>query len=597
MVEEKLLQFFPHEKVREEQDRLIGDLHSFLQGNDKTMLFQGDAGLGKESAVASQVLLHANEFDKIVYLIPKDTGKINIEKELQLIGTKGNPIDYVVLYSKERLCNLFNETKKDFKEKIEAQDLCKVMKKECPFFKDGVCAYYNCIEHALIAKIVVCDYNYVLSPLIRPFFWDKVKDGKVLLVINEIHNAPERALESMQRKLSSHTLNKAVVEGKVFLPAKSETAKFLHLLELKMNNLVLRKKVEMQKAVRADFTPQSELFFNELFSKEDLRQSKNLIKIGERIAKQKAEKKIGVVSYIERLGRFMSFWDRTKPFDYYLYYLEKYGVKGKEGYLVCIACLNPYPLIKAPFTDANKLILYSATCYPERYLKMFVLKKFGAVFIPPPYKSPLLKNRKDFFYFDGKLTKKFREDNKYLSKTANEVNELLLKAEPPIVVWAVSPLWKRIKPLFETKFDFLEEPQNMAQKDKKEFIEKITNAKYIALSPYGSFAQSIDLSGIKTTIMLGVPDPLLDLVNRKRIDYFKKRFLRRFGIGAKFAAFLIISRLPAIEKSVQAMSRPLRKETDSVTGYWIDKRWVREQRFIQGVHKGIAHRIDEMFNP
>lgn len=601
---------FPYRKIRKDQDRLINDLAKFFKSKDRTMIFQGDCGLGKETAIASQIARVQDQFDHIIYLIPTDTGKINIKKELDLVNKKfpKNKIDYVILNNKKFLCNLLNEKRKELKEKTDAYELCGLMKSKCEYKNADECDYYNLMDSIGDKKVIIADFNYVFSPFVRARTFKKIfKKKKILLIVNEIHELPERIFDLFSNKLSFDIfgLVKRELNGELFL-AKDRKAfkqKFrtrgrlideINKFENRMDRLVIENVHKLNRSRTNGELGKAEVYSSDFATKQQEKLMKDLIKTGQRIAEWKLNRKIGVNSHTRKLGQFMEGWLFSRNYDAYLYYLEEYKIRGKTKHKIGYYCLNPFPSVMKPFGDSKKIILYSGTCYPERYEKIFGLEAFGKIMNPDPYKSSLLQNRYDLFFMDGKLTKEVRDSPK-LKKSADELQQLIERCEKPLGIYATTPLWAKFKPLLQlARFEILEEQMGMDQKEKRKFINAIKKYDIIYMSPFGSFAKSIDISSLKSCIMLGIPDTKLDLITLRKIDYFKERFLKSDGVGAKFMAFYIISRLPAIEKAVQAMSRGIRKERDKLTAYWFDQRWVREQKYIPGRHKQSITKIKDL---
>lgn len=278
----------------------------------------------------------------------------------------------------------------------------------------------------------------------------------------------------------------------------------------------------------------------------------------------------------------------TKDLDYYVSYLEK---EAEKKYKIGIACMNPYPLIKEPFDKAEKIIMYSGTLYPDRYLRLFMLGKFGEVFVPEPYKAEYMKNRTDIFYSDGKLIKTIRDTAK-IRKSARELEEVIKNVPKPCAIFAVRPLWSKMKEHLNLRgYKVIEE---QTEDDKRKLLKNLKKADILVLSPYGSFKQSLDMSFLKTIVILGICDPMLDLITRKTLEYYKGKFLKDKGIKSNWVAYELICRLPAIEKSLQAVGRGIRGEKDKLLAIWFDERWIKQSRFVTSVNKKNIKRLPDL---
>lgn len=588
--------YFSYPKVREEQDRFVEEMDGFLSGDNKIMLLQGDTGLGKEVGIASQIAKHRRKFDHVIYCIPTDLGKINIEKELKLIQRQnpGMNFSFVTLYNKETMCSLIKSLQKKYKkEKINIYDLCD--KRGCKIYRDGECEYYKLREKIKNYKIILCDYNYVFNPYIRRTVFKEVfKNKKILLIINECHELPERVKDQFSSKIGSNIFEQCIneLEGTHLKKKHKEKFKrdfrgikdvvsFLKKQKKHMRSLIIRKNGEFIKTVdnKIEMTAKNIIV--------NLKIGDRLINLGRDIIKWKLRNKVGASSHIATLGRFIQGAGFGKDFDYYLFYIEK---KKENKYGLGMACLNPYPMIKEPFEKINKLIMYSGTMYPERYMRLFFLSKFGEVFLPNPYKSAALKNRTDLFYKDGKLDKKTRESAS-IKKSAKELEQILKKIPKPCAVFSVMALWRRMRDHINLgRLKVVEE----GSKNKREFLKKILKSDVTVLTPYGSFTKSIDMSQLASCVVLGMPDPLLDLVTTKTIDYYKIRFVREAGIHAQSVSYRIICRLPAIEKSLQSVGRGIRTPKDRLLAIFFDQRWPQYSKFVHGSNKKEFKRINKL---
>lgn len=588
--------YFVYPYVRKDQNRMIEDLDEFLSSRIKIALIKGDTGLGKEAAIASQIAKHRRDFDYIIHLIPTDMGKINIEKELKLIREKfsGLGLNITVLHNKESMCPLYKEVKdsKKFQEKnIDVYDLCRP--EECK--KKNVCDYYDNMHKIKQSKVILCDYNYVFDPYIRKYTFEDIFDKKkVLLLINEVHELPDRITSQFSFNISTFLFRLVIAELNGLNLNKRDQKKFLnHFKGLKnavgyvqeveksVKSMILRRHDEFNLTVDNKIELNPERLFD------DTRRTNKLIRLGQEITKWKIDNNIGTISHTKVLGKFLNQLRFTRELDYYFFYLEK---NSGDKYRIGGACMNPYPLIKEPFEKAKKIILYSGTMYPDRYIRLFMLGKFGEVFVPEPYKAEYMKNRTDFFYSDGKLIKSMRDSNK-LKKSAKELSEVIKNLPKPCAIFTVRPLWEKMKPYIKLRGRVAEETRDI---DKRKFFSEIKKANISILSPYGSFKQSIDMSFLKSIVILGICDPMLDLVTRKTLEYYKEKFLKDKGIKADWVSYELICRLPAIEKSLQAAGRGIRKESDKLLTIWFDERWIKQSRFILNENKKNFLKLPEL---
>jgi len=106
-------------------------------------IIAADPGIGKEACMTSQALQALDDgiFDVVIFVIPTDSGKINIQKELDAVEHTRKVIK---INSKEALCLWMKQKDDEQINTIEGEKcaflLCKVMGHKCEF-RDNGCLY------------------------------------------------------------------------------------------------------------------------------------------------------------------------------------------------------------------------------------------------------------------------------------------------------------------------------------------------------------------------------------------------------------------------------------------------------------------------
>ena len=597
---EQIFKYFPYREIRKGQDKLMEDVYNFLRNkNQRTMLFCGECGLGKEVAISTQIVGMLkdpkSDIDTVVWLVPTDSGKINISKELGKIRGAPEPL---ILYNKNRLCQLTETVKTQ--EQASAYDICSYLGNKCP--KKDSCKYYKQMEKIKDAKIIVCDYNYFLEGFIRKRLFSFLKNKKVLFIINEVHLLPKRCQEVMTDEMSMSTVENAIKELNEFSKQNRQYGlikdgynnerEFLKTVQQKIQNLLYRNKTEIDRDKAATDSDSGKAIVPFFLNESDYDNAMSLFKLKRKIIDWKVNNDIGYSSWVEKVANFISRAWRNKNYPFYLYYIGEHKTKRKVKSCIGFVSLDPYPIMKSAFSHATKMILYSGTIYPERYTKMLRLYKFGEVFTPDVYLSPFLENRKDIFYKDGVLDLNGRKNEKVIAKSSHDLQIFLKKSEKPIGIIATRPLWDKIKPHLSINGKRLFEDTG-GQEDLNEWLEKAKNYDIIYYSPFGRVSNSVDMSFLKTVILLGVPVQRMDAITREQINYLKKRLKPLKGEEAFWVALRIISILPACERAIQSVMRGLRTPKDRLTTIFFDKRWVTEQyhKFIHSQTKEIMLKI------
>jgi len=575
------------ETPRRGQDKLCLDLHTFLRSDNKVFLFQGDTGLGKERAVASQAVTAIEDgiTEKVFWLVPMDTSKINVKKELDAINAPNKKV--LVLHNKDKLCNIKDKISQE--PDFSINDIPEKLHKEM-HEKFGIgCPYYDQLDAIPESNIIVSDYNYVIDTFIMNRVL-KIKNENNVVIFNEVHMLPDRARDVISQSISSNEIEFAIKEIEEFeKKTKREFPSikaFLGSLRFRIEHLYERNKtnIESDKFLGGSSEGKSKIAWNEILEEMEEELVPVLESLGTDIIKWKIENKIGARSWCFIISRFLSNVYFNKDYRYVVYFVgEKLTEEKKERRVVVgYQCLDPYPILKSTLERFSKIILYSATLYPDRYIRLFRLNKFGKTINPEKYGSPFpAENRKDLFYEDSQLTKADRDKPEVIQKVSDELNQMIPLLQKPMLIFSVHPLFNKIYPNLKLNgFKILKEISGTRQEKRKEFMEQILQNDVTFLSVYGSFAQSIDLSGINSVVILGVPIAKLDMMKREMMFYFTSRFLKETGDlkTAKIIAYDLTCFFPAVERAVQCSGRPQRTEQDKVKIVWFG--WKGKDRFI-----------------
>ena len=198
---------------REGQKKLVTDVYKTILRNRK-LFIQAPTGVGKTiSTVFPSVKAMGEDLvSKIFYLTAKTITRTVAEDTFRMLGEKGLNMKVVTLTAKEKICILDKpdcnpvacERAKGYYNRVNdavydlllnkndiSRDLINEYAK-----KYGVCPFEMCLDVALWADAIICDYNYVFDPnvYLRRFFASEKKNDYVFL-IDEAHNMVDRARE------------------------------------------------------------------------------------------------------------------------------------------------------------------------------------------------------------------------------------------------------------------------------------------------------------------------------------------------------------------------------------------------------------------
>lgn len=228
---------FPFAQPRPGQKELIATIEAGL-ANKKSLLLQAPTGLGKTIGVLYPSLLNAlARGQSVFYATPKNSQHLVAEEGLEAFAEHGAKLKRLTLTAKSKLCLKgevfcrpeYCEYARNYHDKVREFALKEVLrgkKKLTPKVfkllgeKHVVCPYELQWEVAEEADVLIGDYNHAFAPRsalsrVQPLPVDQT--GKPMLVVDEAHNLPSRAMEYYSPTLSSQTLS-ALREGLLTLP-------------------------------------------------------------------------------------------------------------------------------------------------------------------------------------------------------------------------------------------------------------------------------------------------------------------------------------------------------------------------------------------
>lgn len=264
---------FPHENVREIQDKLVLKIDEVVRGG-KNLIVHAPTGLGKTAASIAPCLKYAIENDKVVFFLTSRHTQHKIAMStlsdimkrfdknfvaVSIVGKKGLCLQPGVskLYTSEfnEYCRAMREDKKcEFYERLKKKDKLSTETKSAiselssiklvttdesfkVAGKYGLCPYELSMLMSKNAKIIVGDYYYVFNPDISHILFKKIdKELKdAIIIVDEAHNLPGRVKDLFTVRVSNIMIKRAVSEAKKF--KYEETAQILFDIGSVLNDM------------------------------------------------------------------------------------------------------------------------------------------------------------------------------------------------------------------------------------------------------------------------------------------------------------------------------------------------------------------------
>jgi len=582
---------FPHEEVRDIQDKLIFRVNEAVT-KGTNLIVHAPTGLGKTAASIAPALKYAIENNKVVFFLTSRHTQHKIALEtlkkikdkydkqfvaVSIIGKKGLCLQPGVskLYSSE-----FNEYCRAMREDHKCEFYEKVKKKETPTIdakaamselsvsnlvdtndsinaskRFGVCPYEISIMMSKKAKVIVGDYYYVFHPDVSKNFFNKIEKEleDAIIIVDEAHNLPSRLKDLFTVRLSNLMIKRAVSEAKKFKYDQMQN------VLLSIGDIIDRlADINEEEAYvkKQDFIDRVNLVMDYQQLMDDLEA------MADDIREQQKQ------SYIGSISSFLEAWLGRD--DGFTRIISKQMGSREPIKVLSYRCLNPSLSTREVIARAHSTIMMSGTLTPTSMYKE--LLGFDDA-IEETFNSPFPETNKMNLIIPKTSTKyELRSQDQY-----KEIASILAKIVNHVpgntaVFFPSYYLLDQVYQFFysETKKTLFKEHSNLTKDEKQEMIEKFKTYKKTGAvllgAITGSFGEGIDLPGdfLKCVVVVGLPLSKPDLEQKALIDYYDKLFKKGWDYGYLF---------PAFNKTLQSAGRCIRSETDKGVVIFLDERY------------------------
>ena len=581
---------FPHESIRQTQDKLIQDIQSAIKKKSH-LVIHAPTGIGKTAAILSAVLTETKDKNiNIFFLTPKHTQhrividtirkinqkhSINIQA-IDLIGKKwmcavdGSSLllpaefyDYCQDAIKKETCDFYNNFKnkqqKHAKESL-IQELiklnpCHVEELTSLAKTKGFCPYEIASELGKTAKVIIADYHHILNPSIRELLLkrtDKLLSSSII-IFDEAHNLVKKSRELLTNKLTTQMLDSAIREAKEVRASGYVTGQLSDI-----------KKLLEKLASAIPIQEHEKLLTKAAFAFEDYNEFKdNLLTISEEV------KEIKKRSILASISHFLSNWPGQD--EGFTRIIKKgFSKTGRPFISLNYNCLDPSLITRPIIQDSYTTIAMSGTLTPTSMYKDLLGYENVTLL---EYSSPFPKENQLNLIIPGTTTK-FTLRNKEMYEKIARYCSVLTNNIPgnSLLFFPSYQLRDEVYFYMETlskKTTLLEQP-NLNKQEKQELLEKFKQYKnqgaILLAASSGNFGEGIDLLGdlLKAVIVIGIPLQKPDLETQELIKYYDKRFSKGWDYGYTY---------PAIITALQNAGRCIRSETDRGIIIFMDERY------------------------
>lgn len=570
---------FPFE-YREGQRDLAAYVYKTIE-HHKKIFIQAPTGVGKTISTVFPSVKAIGEglAERIFYLTAKTITRTVAQECFELLSGQNLSFKHLTITAKEKLC--FLDGKPDCNPEAcpyarghydrVNDSVYDMLTHETNMNRDTilsyaekhqVCPFEMCLDAALFADSVICDYNYAFDPnvYLRRFFSEGNKDSYIFL-IDEAHNLVERAREMYSATLVKEDFLKVKrvlnAESRQSYPPEVKYIFKIFIASLdKCNKTMLEWKHDCDEYEL--LTDISSFIFQlmrvinsfELFTKEvrDLPEQDTILNL------------------FFDIRHFLNMNDTAD---------DKYRIvtdyDSERNFRVKLQCMDPSARLEDAFAYARGTAFFSATLLPVRYYKeqLSTSEDDYAVYAKSSFQS---SQRKIIIARD--VTSKYtRRSEKEYRKIAAYIEEFVAARKGNYMVFF--PSYAFLEHVYEQihvpeETEILLQNASMREAEKEEFLAAFDAANAHTLVGFcvmgGMFGEGIDLKEdrlIGTAIVgTGLPQ-----VCHER-ELFKSYYDAIKGNGFDYAYLY-----PGINKVFQAGGRVIRTQNDRGVILLLDERF------------------------
>ena len=560
---------FPY---RDGQKELAACVYKTIE-HKKKIFIQAPTGVGKTISMGEGLI------DRLFYLTAKTITRTVAQECFQLLSEQSLHFKFLTITAKEKMCFL------------EGSPDCNPA--SCPYAKGhydrvndcvydmlihendmnrdtilsyaekhNVCPFEMCLDAALFADSIICDYNYAFDPnvYLRRFFSEE-KKGNFAFLIDEAHNLVERARE----------MYSAVLVKEDFLKVKriiNEESTKNYPSEVKYLFKIFAASLDRCNKTMLEWKHACDHFelLEDISSFEfQLLRVVNSFELLTKEVKELPERET-ILNLFFAVRHFLNMND-TKDEKYRIY--TDYEESG--NFRIKLQCMDPSTRLSDAEEQARSTVFFSATLLPIRYYmeQLSTTEEDYAVYA----KSSFTPDQRRIVIANDVTSKYTRRSLAEYRRIAGYIEEFVQAKQGNYIIFFPSYAFLRqVKDQLHLpeQTQIIEQCQNMSESEKEEFL-----ATFDAENDYtlvglcvmgGIFSEGIDLKDdrlIGTAIVgTGLPQ-----VCEER-ELFKQYYDEKNGHGFDYAYLY-----PGINKVFQAGGRVIRTSSDRGVILLLDERF------------------------
>ena len=559
---------FPFENYRPNQEEIIQNTLKCLQKRERLMLL-APSGLGKTVGTLFPTLKYALKKNLRVFVVTSKTTQQHIYRETLRIFTKNKAkFQSIILTAKEKLCinsaficekslcpYLDNYDKVPLdkivseiltRQVIDARIIRKVARNH------NVCPFEISLDCSIHCDMIIGDYNYVFHPYIRlKRFFEQTYDD-IILIVDEAHNLPFRAMTYYSPELALQFLTDVndYLQSQ-HMPKSIEKegiAIYQNIKDYILNLISQFSNMAIKKPVVVEFDKK---LFRKVLKDYDQFILSYIQAYTTRKGFQPGKKDI-VLEFALKLREFTTILKESDSPEYSeLLYLKEGKIK--------LLCKSAAPKLEKQIQGFHSVIMQSATLFPLDYFQKMVGYPPSAQKLH--YPSPFSLENRLYLLMSNVSTKyEYRQDfyeqiAETISNAVNVKNGNYLAFFPSFAY--LKAVQHEIEK-YSLSIELIVQERQMSESKRRNYLKKLQtpNKKYLLLAVHGGiFSEGVDFTGDMAigAFIIGPGLPAFSMEQELKRKYFDFKWNKGFDYAY---------RNPGMMKVIQAAGRIFRSSTD-----------------------------------
>lgn len=415
----------------------------------------------------------------------------------------------------------------------------------------GVCPYKAALELGEVADVIVCDYNYLFSP-VEDTILARLGRGldELIVIVDEAHNLPDRIRDQLSGSITEFDLKDAIKEAKK-LKGDANPRLNHHLKGMTRIFDALGKKAPRRGEItlsKEDLLDRLDNILKERLDPLSIDEFLELLAgAGREILKEGAYR-----SALSEIAAFLEGWSETTDASVRIF-------ENQERPSISHKLLDPSILSREIFDQIHSSVLMSGTLYPEMTRDLLGIEEGRSILTS--YQSPFPKKNRLIVAVPGITTLYSKRDETMYRKIGDRISTVAALIPGNLAVFFPSyMIMESVIPYLNSKKRIIREDRGMRKEDKDKVYDLLLSLKeqgsgILTGVMGGSFAEGIDYAAnaLDGVVVVGVPLSPPSIEVKSLIEYYNRKFGRGNLYGYTY---------PAMNRVLQAAGRCIRSEDD-----------------------------------